>query len=150
MSDTATEEKPAKEIEPKSRGFEDFFTKDAANEGVKVPLYWPDGKKSDFWLLVAGVDSDVYIKAKTKLDRFAMTAYKGLNDDEAQDIHLGKVNELKAACVIDWKMQDNDGNDVACTFENVVNLLDKAPQLVKQIDDIIYDRSQFIKKKSLN
>jgi len=148
MSETATEAKPAEKAKSKSLGLEDFYTKDAANEGVKVPLYWPDGKKSDFWLLVAGVDSDVYTQAKTKLDRYAMTAYKGLEDDEAQSIHLGKVTELKASCVLDWNMRDNDGNDVAFTFENVVKLLDKAPQLMKEIDDVIYDRTQFIKKKS--
>lgn len=147
MSDTATKEKPSKESKSKSRGFEDFFTKDAANEGVKVALYWPDGKKSDFWLLVAGQDSDSYIHAKTKLDRYAMTAYRGLEDDQAQEMHSKKVIELKAACVIDWAMQDNEGNDVSCTFENVVKLLDKAPQLVREIDDVIYDRSQYVKKK---
>ena len=147
MSNPATKQKPAKETKSKSRGFEDFFTKDAANAGVKVPLYWPDGRKSDYWLLVAGCDSDVYIQGKLKVDRLGMTRYKSMTDEEAQELHSEEILKLKASCVIDWNMEDNDGQKKAHTFENVVTLLRNAPQLVSEIDDVIYSRAKYVKKK---
>ena len=35
-----------------------FCTRDAANEGVKFPLKTSDGKGTEHWIFVRGIDSD--------------------------------------------------------------------------------------------
>ena len=41
-------------------GMSAFFTRDRANEGIELPLYLPNGRKSEHWLRVLGVDSDAF------------------------------------------------------------------------------------------
>ena len=41
-----------------------FFTRGKANEGVQLPLYLPDGSKSEHWVRILGVDSDIFRAAE--------------------------------------------------------------------------------------
>ena len=57
-------------------GMEAFFTRERANEGVEVPLYTPDGTKSQHWIRIRGVDSDAFreAEANSKRDAFRVAS----------------------------------------------------------------------------
>lgn len=135
-----------KNKEARHLGFESLFTRDLANDGVKVELSLPSGKDSGFWLLVAGIDSDVFRKGKTKLMRFAMSL-AGKNDEESEDLYQLEIIKRTAACIIDWNLVDDDGTAWPVTDSNRFQLLRQAPQIADKIDDIITSRSLYVKKK---
>lgn len=132
--------------EAKPIGFESLFTRDLANDGVKVDLFFPNGKSSGFWILVAGIDSDVYRKGKTKLMRFAISL-SGKNDEESEDLYQLEIIRRTAACIIDWNLVDDDGAEWPLNDSNRFKLLRQAPQIADKIDDVITSRSLYIKKK---
>jgi hypothetical protein len=136
-----TDKKDAKPI-----GFESLFTRDLANDGVKVELSLPNGKDSGFWLLVAGIDSDVYRKGKTKLMRFALKL-AGKDDEESEDLYQLEIIKRTAACILDWNLVDDDGTPWTLNDKNRFELLRQAPQIADKIDDVITSRSLYVKKK---
>tara|TARA_R110000744_G_scaffold143559_1_gene255491 strand:- start:1229 stop:1669 length:441 start_codon:yes stop_codon:yes gene_type:complete len=138
---TSDEKKEAKPL-----GFQSLFTRDLANDGVKVELSFPDGKDSGFWILVAGIDSDVYRKGKTKLMRFAISL-SGKNDEESEDLYQLEIIKRTAACIIDWNLIDDDGSEWPINDSNRFKLLRQAPQIADKIDDVITSRSLYVKKK---
>ena len=147
---TATTSKKTAETKAKApvKGFQRFFTKDASNDGVKVDLFDPDGSKSPFWLIVAGQDSDLYMKGHTKLQRlFLKSKDQFQNDDEAQDWYSGELLRLKASCIIGWNLNDDEADPWELTEANALRLLTEAPQVASRIESVIYNRSQYLKKK---
>ena len=46
-----------------------FFTRGVANEGLQLPLYLPNGEKSEHWVRVLGVDSDSFRAAEAESKR---------------------------------------------------------------------------------
>ena len=44
-------------------GMDAFFTRDKANEGIKVPLRTPEGKETDHYLVIRSQWSDDFQKA---------------------------------------------------------------------------------------
>lgn len=119
-----------------------FFTADAANEGVKLPLTNATGGETDHYLVVLGVDSDVFRRAdaKAKRDAFRLAA---IEDEEERITAVTKAQtELVACLVSDWSF------DQECTHENVVAFLNKAPQIAAQIDTVAGDRRLFFALKS--
>jgi len=144
---TATKTRTSdKQRKAKHISFESLFTRDLANDGVKVELSLPSGEDSGFWLLVAGIDSDVYRKGKTKLMRFAMSLV-GKDDEESEDLYQLEIIKRTAACIIDWNLIDDDGTPWPITDANRFQLLHQAPQIADKIDDVITSRSLYVKKK---
>jgi hypothetical protein len=37
-----------------------FYTRQKANEGIQLPLFLPDGTKTDHWIRIRGIDSDAF------------------------------------------------------------------------------------------
>ncbi len=48
---------------------EQFYTREAANEGVKFPLKTSDGKETEHWILVRGIVSDQFRMADLRSKR---------------------------------------------------------------------------------
>ena len=119
----------------------EFYTRETANEGVRLPLYLPDGKASEHWLLVRGVDSDAFRKAETKAKRglFDLSQIKDVQEraDKVRDTELVCI----ASLIADWSF-DNERSEV-----NVVNFLREAPQIADSVNKFAARRAEFYGKK---
>lgn len=116
-----------------------FFTRTAANKGVKVPLHTPDNKPTEHWLLVRGVNSDQFRNAKIsqarEMARISVIKDKGERENELAKAHCGIV----ASLIADWSF------DEECNEENVVAFLLEAPQLCDKVDIVAGSHGDFSK-----
>lgn len=125
-----------------SQGMESFYTREKANSGVEVPLYRPDGTKSEHHFLIRGVDSDAFRAAEAEARRKGMEiAMISDSLEKAQAIQLAKLT-LIAHLVISWTF------DQECTIENVVNFFREAPQIADAVDQVASKRSLFFAQRS--
>ena len=137
--DTAQPQSPA------AVQMEEFFTRQRANEGIEFPLDLPDGTPTAHRIRIRGVDSDAFRSAQADSNRrLAELAFK--KDKAALDA-IDTENErvrLLASLVVSWTFSQ------PCTPDNVVRLLQEAPQLATQIDRIASKRALFFVKGSPN
>lgn len=122
----------------------EFYTRQKANEGVKLPLFHPDGTPSEHWFLVRGIDSDQFRRAEASAKRKAVELAQIEDADErAEQV---RETELKciAALVASWSFEEE------CTTENVVNFLREAPQIADAVNRYAARRADFFGKKSSN
>ena len=79
---------------------------------------------------IYGIDSDVFRNA----ERY-----------DADD-KFGN-HKLIASCVDSWEnIQDENGQPIACNAENALVLLKKYPVILKQADDFLTTRANYLKK----
>jgi hypothetical protein len=120
---------------------EQFFTADDANDGEKLPLFAPDGKATDHWLLIRGIDSDAYRLAHT---RVLQNARKMKATDDEEEI-AKRTNEglfdLAVSLVGGWSFEQE------CTRQNVADFLRKAPQVIEPINEFAGNRTLFFVRK---
>lgn len=123
-------------------GMEAFFTRERANEGVEVPLYTPDGTKSQHWIRIRGVDSDAFreAEANSKRDAFRVASIED-TVERAKAIQDAKLN-LIAALVISWSFEKE------CTPENIKEFFRQAPQIADAVDQVASKRTLFFGKGS--
>lgn len=123
-------------------GMEAFFTRELANEGIEIPLYLPDGTKTEHWLRIRGVDSDHFRLAEAESKRDAMRVAM-IEDplERAKAIADAKLN-LIAALVISWSFEKE------CTLENVKEFFRQAPQIADAVDQVASKRALFFAKRS--
>jgi len=120
---------------------ESFFTADDANDGTKLPLFAPDGKATEHWLLIRGVDSDAYRTSHTRVLQNARKL-KATDDDEEIAIRTNAgLFELAVSLVGGWSFEQE------CTRENVSAFLKKAPQVIDPINEFAGNRSLFFALK---
>lgn len=119
------------------KGMDAFFTREKANSGVQVPLYLPDGTKSEHYLTIRGVDSDVFRQAEADARRAAMDLAQITDTlEKTKAIQEAKLR-LIASLVISWTFEEE------CAEEAVVNFLREAPQIADAVDQIASKRSLF-------
>jgi predicted restriction endonuclease len=127
-----------------TQGMESFYTREKANSGVEVPLYRPDGSKSEHHFLVRGVDSDVFRTAEAEARRKTMEiAMISDSLEKAKAIQTAKLT-LIAHLVISWSF------DQECTIENIVNFFREAPQIADAVDQVASKRALFFAQRSSN
>lgn len=123
-------------------GMEAFFTRERANEGIEIPLYLPDGTKTEHWLRIRGIDSDHFRLAEAESKREAMRV--AMIEDPLErakaiaDIKLSLIAEL----VISWSFEKE------CTHENVKEFFRQAPQIADAVDQVASKRALFFAKRS--
>jgi hypothetical protein len=116
---------------------EQFFIREKANEGKKLPLFTPDGKATEHWLVILSQWSDAFLSRRDAAMRAAAKEIAGL-DEAARKVRAeSELLQLKAALVSAWSF------DLPCTGENVVNLLKNAPQIAERIDQLAADDRRF-------
>ena len=123
---------------------EEFFTKDKANQGIELPLYTPDGKKTDHLLTILGVDSDAHYQAELREKRKIMAltpTVKSLPESEREAV-ISKAQrdselEIFASLILDWTFEEE------CNHENKIKFLTNAPQIADMIDKVASDRKLF-------
>jgi len=123
-------------------GMEAFYTRERANEGVVIPLYTPDGTKTEHWLRIRGVDSDAFreAEANSKRDAFRVASIEDAVE-RAKAIQDAKL-DLIAALVISWSFEKE------CTPENIKEFFRQAPQIADAVDQIASKRALFFEKRS--
>lgn len=123
---------------------EKFFTKEQADKGVKIELTYPDGSKSDEWLMMRGTDSSAFKLANHQV-RIELI---DLMEEENKEIVFTRTQEanikLLSSLVADWSF------DMELTEKNVINFLTQAPQIADKIDTLSTNRSLFTKSESTN
>lgn len=123
-------------------GMELFHTRKAANEGIEVPLYTPQGQKTEHWMRIRGVDSDEFRLAEADSKRDVMRIAQIENPRERlAEVELSKL-KLIAVLVISWSFPQE------CTQENVLEFLKEAPQIADAIDTAASKRSLFFAGRS--
>jgi hypothetical protein len=118
-------------------GMDEFFTRGKANEGVKLPLYRPDGTKSDHWVRIRGVDSDIFrtAEAESRRDAFRVAAIEDIKERGAA-ITASK-RRLIASLVVEWSF------DKPCDVDSVEEFFIEAPQIMDAIDIAASKRALF-------
>jgi hypothetical protein len=124
---------------------EEFFTKEAANEGIVIPLHLPTGGKSEHTITIYGVDSDEFYRAlqieKRKLSGIEIAANNLEGEDRLEYIN-DKQRESEYAVlghlIKDWTFE------MECTMENKIHFVKNAPQIGEQINNISGDRKLFL------
>ena len=121
-------------------GLSDFHTREAANEGIKVPLSLPDGTKTDHFLMIRGIDSDEFRSANVKQQRELINLAELSAEEREKRLDKSGV-ELVSSLVFGWSF-DEEFNQ-----KNLIEWLENSPQITDMIDRIASQRGLFIKKK---
>lgn len=119
-----------------------FHTRDLANEGKKVPLYLPDGTKTEEYIVVRSRWSDQVQEAnRVAAEKIKQFHLENPDDDLGDAIENGKQDVLVAS-VAGWSCEDE------FTPEAVRELLIAAPQLASEIDKIGANDTRFFQNAS--
>jgi hypothetical protein len=121
---------------------QEFFIREQNNEGVRVPLFRPDGTKTEHWLLVVGQFSDRFLTARSKLMRKASKVAKIENQEERETAIQEQGLLLTASLISDWSFTK------PCTEANVVEFLRNAPQIAASVDSVSAQQALFLKSSS--
>lgn len=117
---------------------EDFYTRNNANNGKKLPLFLPDGSASDHWVRVLGTDSDAFRTVETASKRKAISVAAIENEDERAAAVRRLELECIAALVAEWSF------DKPCVTDVVIDFLIQAPQIADQINRYAAKRANFL------
>lgn len=123
---------------------QEFYTRQIANEGVKLPLWYPDGTISEHSFQVRGIDSDAFRQAEAKAKRKAIELAQ-IEDLQARAEAVREVElECIAALIASWTFE------IECTLTNVVNFLREAPQIADMVNRFAAKRAEYFGKKSVS
>lgn len=120
----------------------EFFTRERANEGVKLTLYHPDGSPSEHWLQIRGIDSDIFRRTETKSKQKVVMLLALTDAAEREKAIVDVETECIASLVADWSFDED------ITREGVIKFLIEAPQIRDQVNTFAAKRSTFFAKKS--
>lgn len=114
----------------------DFATRPACNDGLKIPLVNPvTGETTEEWVLIRGVDSDVFRAKESEIKRRLVTM------DDVSSVESELEAELISSLIIDWSLDDE------CNDENKLLLCRDAPLIAQDINRKAANRRAFLEKK---
>jgi len=117
-----------------------LYTTEAHNAGSEMRVKGPDGKETDFYIMVAGVDSDVWRDDIKQRQRKALAA--AMSGEAAEEVDDSA--ERLAAATIGWKGLEAEGVAVDFTMDRAADLYRNAPYLLDQVNRYIGDRANFM------
>lgn len=121
---------------------EKFFTREKANLGIQVPLYYPGtNEPSGEWVRVVGMESDRFRKAEHEAKRKAVEI-RSMDEADRTEAQLNIRRGVVASLIVDWSFPQE------CTHENVVEFLREAPQIEEAVNTIAGKRHLFFVKGS--
>lgn len=120
-------------------GPELFHTRARANEGVRLPLYTPDGSPSDHWLQVRHTWSDAFQEANDVAIAQLQDKLLAAAGNAIAVVKAKREAQLRiwSALVCGWSF------DTECTPEAVEAWLREAPQIGKVLDTFAADSKRF-------
>lgn len=123
---------------------QDFYTRDKANSGARLPLVSPSGDVTNEWIEVYGVDSDAFRQseafARREGARINMIKDLAVRDEAVAEL----TRVLRASMIKDWSF------DQPCTPEAALEFIRNAPQVGDAIDSITTNRALFFELASAN
>ena len=120
----------------------EFYTRKNANDGVKLPLFLPDGTESEHWLIVRGVDSDEFRAAETLAKRGVIDLAQITDAHErAERVRAAEMRCL-ASLIAGWSFAN------PLTIDSAVEFIREAPQIGDAVNRFAAQRAAFYKKKS--
>lgn len=123
---------------------QEFFTREKANEGIQVPLWRPDGTKSEHWIRIRGIDSDIFREADAMARREAV-GIASVEDPAERSRQIAALKRrLSVSLVVDWSFPEE------CTKEAVEKFFIEAPQIMDAIDTASGKRALFFASESSN
>ena len=84
----------------------DYYTRDAANEGVRLDLVRPDETESDDYLCVRGMDSDVFRAALSKVRQDGVSIGLIKDEKERETAHQQASLKLLATLIKSWSFDE--------------------------------------------
>jgi len=118
-----------------------LHTRTLANNGVSVPILYPDGTPTGEQVTIIGVESDAFRKA-ARIANQERVRIAQLPENQRDDAHEINRNRMMASLVTGWTLEDE------CTQEAVIALFNEAPGFLTLVDTESSDRSNFFKKPS--
>ena len=115
-----------------------LYTAQAHNAGAEMRLLGPDGSSTDVYLLIAGVDSDVWRKAIRESQRAAVERLVAGEASEEKDNAT-----LLSMATLDWRGLTDNGEEVEFSPEKAEELYRNAPYIADQVDRFIAKRANF-------
>ena len=123
---------------------EEFFTRDNANNGIELPLFTPDGGKTEHTMQILGVDSDEFQATELREKRKVMALEaeaKDLKESERAEFFAAKQKESELEILVSlisgWTFEQE------CNHENKLKFLTNAPQIADQINRVAANRRLF-------
>lgn len=117
-------------------------TKPLHDSGAEMQVKDAEGKETDFYIRLVGVDSGKWREIKRKLERKALDAsFNG--DDPNID-----AAEYIAEATLDWRGLESDGKPVPFSHQAALDLYRNAPYICDQADRFIAKRANFTSGKS--
>lgn len=121
-----------------------LMTADSHDAGAECNIFSPvDGKATDVYILIAGVDSAVWRKQKRKQTAEIMQAARAKKDSEL-DYDRMDIDALVEA-TLGWRGIVKDGEAWEFSKERALELYSKSPGIVSQLLDFIADKRNFTK-----
>lgn len=120
---------------------EQFFTRQKANEGTKVPLFLPTGEPSEHFLIVRSIYSDAFRDAERKAIRGVPDVAMIEDEDEKQKAFKDLELDTIVSLVCGWSFEQ-ELND-----ETVRKLLVEAPQIADAVDQVAKKKTVFFKSE---
>jgi len=111
-----------------------LYTAEAHEEGAEIRIVSPlDGKETDFYVTLQGIDSKTYKKAVRAYHR------KLIAEEDGGEI------DLIVAITKGWRGLKSGKEEIIFSPEAARDLYVNAPNVTTQIDQFVADRTNFIK-----
>jgi len=122
---------------------QEFFTREAGNNGYKLELTRPDGEPTDHWIEIYSVDSDEYHKSNARLRRQLGTVEieaKAIEDlKDREEYLIDKQREMECELLSSLSFEQDP------TADNKREFVRNAPQIANQINQLSGRRALFTK-----
>lgn len=119
-----------------------FYTRQAANDGLRLEVPLPDGSPSGEWLHVLHSDSDAFRAKRADVMARAAQLPPDTAQDERKRLMDAAMLELLASLVSGWSLEDE------LSEAAVIDLLRNAPYIHDWLDRKTSDASLFFGKTS--
>jgi len=116
---------------------DELYTVERHSKGAKMQVNDENGKPLDMFLILAGVDSKAFRKAKAEMSREILKDLKG--DHEALRA------ESLAKVTIGWEGFNSKGKPLDFSKKLAKQLYINAPYVMDQADGFIFNRVNFTK-----
>jgi hypothetical protein len=111
-----------------------LYTVDAHEEGAEIRIISPlDGKETDFYITLQGVDSKAYRKAVRAYHK------KLIAEEEGGEI------DLLIAITKGWRGLSDGNKEIEFSALRAKAVYENAPNVATQVDRFVSDRTNFIK-----
>jgi hypothetical protein len=114
----------------------ELFTREKAEDGIKIPIFTRTGEPTDQWLIVRGVLSSQYRQASDEWERRWMRSMVEETIDPKAE-RKPMRDPRPATLVKAWSLEDE------CTPEAVAALMWEAPQIADVVMGVAADRKRF-------